>query len=442
MEEQILTGIKNVGYEGALLNKGNLKTAIEYGSKNIEYTKLVHYLTTQLRAVSNIDEEVNFITSPEDSASFVIEISSFLKELNCPYRTLTQGHASERLQNLEDRQLLLDYLISELMVAQIIHEKTPTKKIELKLQETPEAANLKKILMALKFPRPPADISLKTIFGKLIPRVEELVNKAGEELIGKAFFSGFLSDKQWQILGDLHKALNSEYKIRREMLLTRLDVTVQSFQWSDRTKGKEDYFEKIYKEQRQHLTPDPDVDIASLLAARDDVAIIEKTSSSNVRKNTKTSIHKVIIGQVPDRGGRTNELAPPPPEMPSWQQRVPDSQGGGRGGYGRGGSQQNYSRGRGQSGTGRGGNGETGNYGSRANSGTYGNDYQSNYTAYDSAGSYDANKRAKSYDNFQTNHSTYSDQYVRDAQNNQQYHSRSEYSRGRSNYHRGRGNYR
>jgi len=34
--------------------------------------------------------------------------------------------------------------------------------------------------------------------------------------------------------------------------------------------------------------------------------------------------------QVPDRGGRANEYAVPPPEMPSWQQKR--STGGDRGG--------------------------------------------------------------------------------------------------------------
>ena len=32
-------------------------------------------------------------------------------------------------------------------------------------------------------------------------------------------------------------------------------------------------------------------------------------------------LSKVIIGRVPDRGGRATELEPPPPEMPSWTQR-------------------------------------------------------------------------------------------------------------------------
>lgn len=43
---------------------------------------------------------------------------------------------------------------------------------------------------------------------------------------------------------------------------------------------------------------DPDIDLSDLLSARDDIAIIEKTSNANVRKHTQSSINKVIIGQV------------------------------------------------------------------------------------------------------------------------------------------------
>ncbi|KAJ8965248.1 hypothetical protein NQ314_004260 [Rhamnusium bicolor] len=69
-------------------------------------------------------------------------------------------------------------------------------------------------------------------------------------------------------------------------------------EWSDRTKGKDELFENIYLEKRKSLKVDPDVDISDLLAARTDIAIIEKTSSSSVRKNTRTQLNKVIIGQV------------------------------------------------------------------------------------------------------------------------------------------------
>lgn len=42
----------------------------------------MHFLTNELRTLLNIDEEVNAISSPEDSVSFVMEVSSFLKELS------------------------------------------------------------------------------------------------------------------------------------------------------------------------------------------------------------------------------------------------------------------------------------------------------------------------------------------------------------------------
>ena len=74
-----------------------------------------------------------------------------------------------------------------------------------------------------------------------------------------------------------------------------------------------------YKNKRQGMACDPDVSVAHLLAAREDLAILEKTSNASVRKNTRSDVNKVIIGAVPDRGGRPYEQEPPPPEMPPWQ---------------------------------------------------------------------------------------------------------------------------
>ncbi|KAJ3629782.1 hypothetical protein MTP99_014149 [Tenebrio molitor] len=334
MEEKILNGLKDLGYTGSLLEKENFDIALQEGAKSVEFTKLVSFLTNELRTLLNIDEEVNPISNLEDAVAFIMEISSFLKELNCTYTVLTQGHISDRLQNTQDRLLLLDYLSTELMGARIFQQKKPDKKIELKLQETDEAANMRKILMTLRFPKPPANITIPQLFQKVCPTVQTVVQKVGKDLIGTPAFNGVLSEKQWEILKGVQADLNKEYKIRREMLLTRLDVTIQSFQWSDKTKGKDELFEKVYTEKRKRLKTDPEVELADLLAARDDIAIIEKTSNSSVRKNTRSSLNKVIIGQVPDRGGRTSEQAPPPPEMPSWQQRTPGPSGGGRGGRG------------------------------------------------------------------------------------------------------------
>lgn len=69
-------------------------------------------------------------------------------------------------------------------------------------------------------------------------------------------------------------------------------------QWSDKLKGKAQKIEEIYAQKRKLLKVEPGIDLSDLLSARDDIAIIEKTSNANVRKNTKSDINKVIIGQV------------------------------------------------------------------------------------------------------------------------------------------------
>ena len=84
------------------------------------------------------------------------------------------------------------------------------------------------------------------------------------------------------------------------------------------------------------------VSVADVIAARTDITTINKVSSvpPATRGLAKTEnygqLTKVKIGRVPDRGGRPSELAPPPPEMPSWQQRTGPPQGQ-QGGSGQGG---------------------------------------------------------------------------------------------------------
>lgn len=94
------------------------------------------------------------------------------------------------------------------------------------------------ILQTLRFPKPPPNISITTLFQKLCPTIPIVLSKAGKDIIGKCIFDGFLSGNQWETLNKVCDDLYHEYKIRREMLLTRLDVTIQSFQWSNRTKGE------------------------------------------------------------------------------------------------------------------------------------------------------------------------------------------------------------
>lgn len=146
--------------------------------------------------------------------------------------------------------------------------------------------------------------------------------------------------EEWLKLEKLQNELETEYDLRRKMLMTRLDVTIQSFQWSDAAKKQTDSISECYRCKRQEIDQilhrNKRTDIIELLAARNDLLHVEKTSSAKVRKNTQTDLQKHIIGMVPDRGGRANEHQPPPPEMPPWQKNR-NQGGGGQGGGGGGG---------------------------------------------------------------------------------------------------------
>lgn len=54
--------------------------------------------------------------------------------------------------------------------------------------------------------------------------------------MSKPLLKAKLSEKQWESVELINTALQQEYNIRRDMILKRLDVTIQSFKWSDKIK--------------------------------------------------------------------------------------------------------------------------------------------------------------------------------------------------------------
>uniref|UniRef100_A0AAZ3QYT1 Family with sequence similarity 98 member B n=1 Tax=Oncorhynchus tshawytscha TaxID=74940 RepID=A0AAZ3QYT1_ONCTS len=139
----------------------------------------------------------------------------------------------------------------------------------------------------------------------------------------------------------INQALVNEYEVRRKMLLKRLDVTVQSFGWSDKAKSVlfiySIFLANVYPPLRSTLATKSKVSVAHLFAAREDLSKIMRTSSGRIREKTAC----VLMGRVPDRGGRPTEIEAPPPEMPTWQKRQDGPQGGGH--YGSGGRGGNFS---------------------------------------------------------------------------------------------------
>ncbi|KAI6174531.1 hypothetical protein M3Y97_01001100 [Aphelenchoides bicaudatus] len=121
--------------------------------------------------------------------------------------------------------------------------------------------------------------------------------------------------------------MTADYKERAEMNICCLDVTVDSFFWSERVKQLEPKVNAIYNPRREQLAEWQKVGVPDLLAATEDLLIPEKASSYKQRIATKSNISNFRMKEGPkDRGGRTGEIIAPIRESFSEQQR---SRGGG-----------------------------------------------------------------------------------------------------------------
>ncbi|XP_039597669.1 protein FAM98B [Polypterus senegalus] len=345
MESDILDILEQLGYTGPLLEEQALGTAAEEGFSSEEYVNLCVWLTSELKVMCKLEESIT--AAPGDLESLQLEFSGLLKELACPYQALLSGDIKNRLSTKEDCLKLILYLSSELQAVRILQTRPH---LNCSAEEKNEAfTDLKNICKALMLPEPN---SLKTadLFCNIDAKVRELLAKAPKNHVGAPLLKAVLSPDQWVKLAEVNKLLGKEYECRRRMLIKRLDVTVQSFSWSERAQKQTDSMAKAYQPKRHALSAKSVIGLPFLLAAREDLSKIIKTSSGLSRQKTTCAINKVLMGRVPDRGGRPSEIEAPPPEMPPWQKRKDD---GGRGGWGgRGGG-----RGGGGGGGGRGGGG-------------------------------------------------------------------------------------
>ncbi|KAJ6626126.1 Protein FAM98A [Pseudolycoriella hygida] len=311
---EIFDFLKAVGFdEKCVADEKDLSELIKDGPKSKKFRDLIVLITDEIRVLANIDEKVSGDSEIND---FMIELSGFLKEMQCPFQTFISGPVSQRFLSVESRLIIFDYLLTELMAIKMCHKLNPKPKeqVVIEVSESRAAASLQTIASTLNIGKPPSNIPVNVIFDKINHKLTEVLQKSGQNQLGTPLFNPDkpLKDTQWKRLEQLQKELDAEYDIRRQMLITRLDVTIQSFQWSDKTKGKEDKIAARHTANRKFLdsiqTGGHATDIVALLAARDDVAIIEKTSCANVRKNTQSSIQKHVMGRVPDRGGRAYEV--------------------------------------------------------------------------------------------------------------------------------------
>src|SRR5699024_1466817 len=79
-----------------------------------------------------------------------------------------------------------------------------------------------------------------------------------------------LTPQQWTELKRLNDAFRQEYSIRREMLLRRVDTTINSFGWKNDPSREVDQalLTSIYSKSREKIPVAPCITLANALAAR------------------------------------------------------------------------------------------------------------------------------------------------------------------------------
>uniref|UniRef100_A0A8C6UVQ2 Family with sequence similarity 98 member A n=1 Tax=Neogobius melanostomus TaxID=47308 RepID=A0A8C6UVQ2_9GOBI len=288
MENDIIVALEDLGYQGPLLDDGSLDSASSAGAASPEFTKLCAWLVSELRLYCKLEENVHATNCPSEAESFQLEMSGLLSELNCPYPALTKGNLPQRFLLKNHCLLLLSFLISELEASRMALVNSPRGSAQdggkPKDEGSPVFKELKGICLALGMSKPPANITMFQFFSGIEKKLKEALARVPPS-------HQELSLNQEKIEA-LNQALVNEYEVRRKMLLKRLDVTVQSFGWSD--KARSEKLAKVYQPLRSALVAKSKISVAHLLATRQDFSKILRTSSG--KEKTACAIKKVLIG--------------------------------------------------------------------------------------------------------------------------------------------------
>ena len=124
-------------------------------------------------------------------------------------------------------------------------------------------------------------------------------------------------------LRDVNKALARDYKLRRRVLIRRLDVTLQGFSRGLKNGAKEEDMKRALLPLRSKLTENPaTIRTDDAFNAPKDLiqGMMSKVAHSG---GVPSAIRVVRMGSVPDRGGRADEMRPSLRDMmPNWARRA------------------------------------------------------------------------------------------------------------------------
>ncbi|XP_040590633.1 protein FAM98C isoform X3 [Mesocricetus auratus] len=258
------------------LGYGALPEEASRGPACADFRALCARLAAELTALGALErqEEGTIVLGaghgPDAEEEFLRQLAGLLRALHCPDRALCGGNCATVLREPGGSLRLLRFLCSELQAARLLH-------LRLRLDASP------------------------------VPSIGD-GTKEGNGMVQELMLT-------LQALG-----------LPRPVPGTLASQLLREFH----DKGQGEAMKAVLFPIRGPLTPESDVSVAHVLAARADLSRLVPATSVAARQGTSCAINKVLMGDVPDRGGRPDELEAP---MPAWKSRRED------GGRGKGGPQ-------------------------------------------------------------------------------------------------------
>ena len=194
---EILQDLRDCGHDPT-----PIKDSLSSGSSSgvdLVFANFVSRLCQDLHRLAQTEENVNLIDSLDNLTMWIMELTSFLRELQCPHEKLLAGDPQNRLKPAADRVILLDFLVGELIAAKLV----ACKRASSMLSQDGGASPLVMDAMATLGMNPNSiDDNLCSAMANKIESSIEPTKRS--RLITKPIFSGMkLNADQWKALSEV-----------------------------------------------------------------------------------------------------------------------------------------------------------------------------------------------------------------------------------------------
>lgn len=314
----------------------------------VEFSQIAHWISKQMKFFAKTDSIVHVIKDDTDLVSLNIELNSLFNEVDSIYSD------SFSLQTINDRLEVLHSLSGDLIAARLNYIKNESENDGSTELNPRKDLNTINICLAIS-----DDLKdTKSYFQKVKHKLNSNLKLYEEDSLLLPD-KKVLTSEQWTELKQLNETFRKGYSVRREMLLRRLDTTVNSFTWKNSDSSREidvQLLKTVYKKCRDQLTITPGITLSHALAARSSdcnslindvistkhancvIDIPNIAGKANQGVQQRLQLHKYLIGSVPDRGGRPHEQVIPIKEtftqQKSQRENANNRRGRGRGGGG------------------------------------------------------------------------------------------------------------